>query len=718
MSEPDLLFSVEGMTCASCALRVERVLSRQPGVAKATVNFAAAEAIVTSTDGGLDAAQLEAAVSKIGYTIAVHQPTQATTSIEQRFSAEARRQLANLIPAALLTIPVAMLGMLGEMTKAKEWWAFLLSAPVVFVFGRQFHQGALTRARAMTANMDTLISLGTLAAFGYSAWARLADRPTFFEVSAIIVTFILLGRYLEARAKGKAGNAISALLELGAKQARLLRGGEEVMVPVEQVRPGDRIVVKPGEKIPTDGVVREGHSSIDESMLTGESVPVDKDVGDQVFGATINQQGRLEVEVTRVGADTALARIAAMVEAAQATKAPIQALADRVSAVFVPIVIGIATITFLGWLMAGGDAGEAVRNGVAVLIIACPCALGLATPTAILVGSGRGAELGVFYKNAEVFEAARDINTVLFDKTGTITRGAMTLDRFYAPGDDYHFLTLVGSLEAASTHPIGRAVALGVEERDIELKPVQDFVNLAGQGVKGTVEGTQLGVGKPKLMADLGYLIPEAMYEIAAGYEQDALTAFFAGWDGGVKGVLGVSDVPRTTAGMAIQRLHGMGLEVAMLTGDNLRSAQAIARQVGIDRVFAELMPADKVEAIRLLQQAGTRVALVGDGINDAPALTQADLGLAVGTGTDVAVEAGDVVLMSGDPGLVVTALVVAQRTYRSIRQNLFWAFAYNSAAIPLAAFGFLTPELAAGAMALSSVSVVANSLRLRRLRP
>ena len=718
MSEPGLLFSVEGMTCASCALRVERVLSQQPGVARATVNFAAAEASVSSADGLLDPTQLEAAVRKIGYTIAVREPSQITDSIEQRFSAEARRQLGNLIPAVLLTIPVALLGMIGEMTRPKEWWALVLSAPVVFVLGRQFHQGAFKRARARSASMDTLISLGTLAAFGYSAWARLADRPTFFEVSAIIVTFILLGRYLEARAKGQAGNAISALLALGAKQARLLRGGEETMVPLEQVRPGDRVVVKPGEKIPTDGVVRVGASSIDESMLTGESTPVDKGAGDQVFGATINQQGRLEVEVTRVGGDTALAQIANMVEAAQATRAPIQALADRVSAVFVPIVIGIAIVTLLGWLVAGGEVGEAVRNAVAVLIIACPCALGLATPTAILVGSGRGAQLGVFYKNAELFEAAHNINAVLFDKTGTITRGAMTLDRFHASGDQTRFLTLVGSLEAASSHPIGRAVTLGVEERDIELKPVEDFVNLAGLGVKGRVEGTQLAVGKPKLMADLGYLVPERMHEIAGDYEEDALTAFFAGWDGEVQGVLGVSDVPRTTAAGAIDRLHGMGLEIAMVTGDNPRSAQAVARQVGIEKVFAELLPAEKVEAVRRLQQAGTRVALVGDGINDGPALTQADLGLAVGTGTEVAVEAGDVVLMSGDPRLVVTALVVAQRTYRSIRHNLFWAFVYNTAAIPLAAFGLLTPQLAAGAMALSSVSVVANSLRLRSLRP
>jgi len=718
VSEPGLLFSVEGMTCASCALRVERVLSQQPGVARATVNFAAAEASVSSADGLLDPTQLEAAVRKIGYTIAVREPSQITDSIEQRFSAEARRQLGNLIPAVLLTIPVALLGMIGEMTRPKEWWALVLSAPVVFVLGRQFHQGAFKRARARSASMDTLISLGTLAAFGYSAWARLADRPTFFEVSAIIVTFILLGRYLEARAKGQAGNAISALLALGAKQARLLRGGEETMVPLEQVRPGDRVVVKPGEKIPTDGVVRVGASSIDESMLTGESTPVDKGAGDQVFGATINQQGRLEVEVTRVGGDTALAQIANMVEAAQATRAPIQALADRVSAVFVPIVIGIAIVTLLGWLVAGGEVGEAVRNAVAVLIIACPCALGLATPTAILVGSGRGAQLGVFYKNAELFEAAHNINAVLFDKTGTITRGAMTLDRFHASGDQTRFLTLVGSLEAASSHPIGRAVTLGVEERDIELKPVEDFVNLAGLGVKGRVEGTQLAVGKPKLMADLGYLVPERMHEIAGDYEEDALTAFFAGWDGEVQGVLGVSDVPRTTAAGAIDRLHGMGLEIAMVTGDNPRSAQAVARQVGIEKVFAELLPAEKVEAVRRLQQAGTQVALVGDGINDGPALTQADLGLAVGTGTEVAVEAGDVVLMSGDPRLVVTALVVAQRTYRSIRHNLFWAFVYNTAAIPLAAFGLLTPQLAAGAMALSSVSVVANSLRLRSLRP
>ncbi len=716
-SGESLTFQVDGMTCAACAARIERVLSKQEGVDTAVVNFAGAEARVRVGDS-VDPHALEAAVEKIGYHLTVVSEGEERQSLAARYSEEERSQWRLFWWAAAFTAPLMLLAMAGPMdalwSRLVQW---MLATPVVFVAGFQFHRVAVKQLRSFGASMDTLISLGTTVAYGYSVWAIFAGGDVFFETAGMITTLILLGRSFEARAKGRASNAIASLLELGAKQATVIRAGVETTVAVDRLVPGDRMVVRPGEKIPTDGVIVEGRSSLDESMLTGESVPVDKEPGDEVFGATINQQGRLIVEARRIGADTALAQIVRLVEDAQASKAPVQRLADRVSAVFVPIVIGIAVITAAVWLALGNDFSEALTAAVAVLIIACPCALGLATPTAIMVGSARGAELGVLFKGAEVFERSRSIDTVMFDKTGTLTTGVMTVTDFDADGDPTEFLRRVGSVEAGSEHPIGRAVALGVEQRDIELQAASEVEAIAGYGVIGTVAGVEVLVGKAKLAADRGLSIPDRWLDRLADLEEEGKTAFVAGWDGEVRGVIAVADTLRPSAAQSVSTLHSMGVTTAMITGDNRRTAESIAAQVGIDQVLAEVLPGDKAGEVARMQAAGAIVAFVGDGVNDAPALTKADLGMAVGTGTDVAIEAGDVVLMSGNPELAATAMTLARRTFRTIKENLFWAFFYNVAAIPLAAAGLLDPMIAAGAMAFSSVSVVTNSLRLRRFR-
>src|SRR3990172_1168619 len=635
-----LIFDVEGMTCASCAVRGERVLNKQEGGEAAVVNCAGSEARVLGRPD-LDLNRLTDAVEKIGYQIHLVDEEEERTSVVERYGEEVRFQWRNFLAAALLTLPVIILAMTGSDARSSLIVQWILVTPVEFIFGWQFHQAALKRLRSFGANMDTLVSIGTLAAYGYSVWAFFNSQPAFFETAGAIITLILLGRFFEARAKGRASAAITKLLELGAKQARVVRNGESMMIPIEEVRVGDAMLVKPGEKIPTDGTIEDGRSSLDESMLTGESVPVDKRPGDTVYGATVNQQGLLTIRAGRVGSDTALAQIVHLVEEAQASKAPVQKLADRISGVFVPIVMLIALVTFGSWFLITGDGARALIPAVAVLIIACPCALGLATPTAIMVGSGRGAELGVIFKGAQIFERSRGIETILFDKTGTLTRGMMSLSDIRTEEDERRFLYLAGTVEAASEHPVARAVALGAEERDIVLGTTVDFENFVGLSVRGTVDGGRGVVGKAKLLADQGLLISDRHLDEAARLETEGRTVFLVGWGTEARGVLAVADTLRATARPAVAALKELGVEVAMITGDNHRTAASIAAEIGIDHFVAEVMPGEKADQVRRFQEQGKMVAFVGDGINDAPALTQADLGMAIGTGTDIAIEAG-----------------------------------------------------------------------------
>ncbi|MFP3915099.1 MAG: heavy metal translocating P-type ATPase [Actinomycetota bacterium] len=712
---PEVLsFDVEGMTCASCASRVERILSRQEGVDAATVNLAGRSATVRVGEHA-DPHALEEAVRAIGYELSLRSEDEPRRSLTETYRSESRTQWRRFWVAVALSAPLMALAMLGPEAAWSKLAQWALATPVVLWAGAPFHRTAFKQLRSRTVGMDTLISMGSLIAYVYSVWGVFNAAPPFFETAAMIVTLITLGRALEAGAKGRASTAIQRLAELGAREATILVDGTERRIEASRLVPGDRMVIRPGEKIPTDGVIREGRSSIDESMLTGESLPVDRSPGDDVFGATVNQQGRLVVEATRVGSDTALAQIVQLVEEAQSRKAPVQRLADRISAIFVPTVIAIAAVTAGAWLAWSGDPTQAMRAAVAVLIIACPCALGLATPTAIMVGSGRGAELGVLFKNPDVFEAAHDIDMVLFDKTGTLTTGVMSLTDIETDAPQERFLYLVASVEGASGHPIGRAVADGAEARGATLSQEVEVESFAGLGVVGTVDGVTVAVGKEKLLADRGLLVADRWHQALQRLEEEGKTAFLAGWDGEVQGVIGVADTVRPASAAAISRLAAHSIGTVLVTGDNRRTAERIAADLGIEQVVAEVLPGDKAAEVARFQDGGATVAFVGDGVNDAPALTTADLGVAVGSGTDVAREAGGVVLMSSDPRLVHVAIDLARSTFRVIRQNLFWAFAYNVAAIPLAAVGLLDPMLAAAAMAFSSVSVVTNSLRLRR---
>ncbi|MCP2257776.1 Cu+-exporting ATPase [Streptoalloteichus tenebrarius] len=732
--------AIGGMTCASCAARVERKLNKMDGVT-ATVNFATEKARV-SFPKGMDPGELVATVESAGYTATpkVDEPAGGAEPAEAEED-PTRALRTRLLISAALSVPVIVLAMVPALQFTYwQWLSLTLAAPVILWGAWPFHRAAWVNLRHGAATMDTLISMGTLAAFLWSLYALFlgsAGRPgmrhgfdltvqrmsgdgnIYLEVAAGVTTFILAGRYFEARSKRRAGAALRALLELGAKDVAVLRDGREQRVPVDQLRVGDRFVVRPGEKIATDGVVEEGGSAVDLSMLTGESVPVEVGPGDEVVGATVNAGGRLVVLATRIGADTRLAQMARLVEDAQNGKAEIQRLADRVSAVFVPVVIALAVGTLGFWLGGGAPAATAFTAAVAVLIIACPCALGLATPTALLVGTGRGAQLGILIKGPEVLESTRRVDTVVLDKTGTVTTGQMALvDVVADPSTDAEtVLRLAGALEHASEHPIARAIAEGAAERVGELPGVAEFGNVEGLGVQGVVDGHAVVVGRAALLEQWSLRLPDALTAAKDAAEAEGRTAVLVGWDGAARGVLVVADTVKPTSAEAVRQLRALGLTPVLLTGDNEAVARSVAATVGIDEVIAEVLPADKVDVVKRLQSEGRVVAMVGDGVNDAAALAQADLGLAMGTGTDVAIEASDLTLVRGDLRAAVDAIRLSRRTLATIKGNLFWAFAYNVAALPLAATGLLNPMIAGAAMAFSSVFVVTNSLRLRGFR-
>jgi P-type Cu+ transporter len=734
---------VTGMTCASCANRIERKLNRLDGVS-ATVNFATEKAAVDYDPTIARAEDVLGAVEAAGYQAVLPAPEPAADgAADERHepSDEAAALRRRLVISAVLSFPVLLLAMVPALQFDNwQWLSLQLATPVVVWGAWPFHRAAWQNAKHATATMDTLISVGVLAAWLWSVYALfLGDAgmtgtrmpfelvpergagvsEIYLEVASVVTTLILLGRFFEARAKRRASAALRALLELGAKDVAVLdEQGRETRVPVEQLRVGQRFVVRPGEKLATDGVVEEGSSAIDMSMLTGESVPVEVQPGSEVAGATVNAGGRLVVRATKVGADTALAQIAKLVTAAQAGKAPVQRLADRVSGVFVPIVIALALATLGFWLATGESASFAFTAAVAVLIIACPCALGLATPTALMVGTGRGAQLGLLIKGPEVLESTRRVDTIVLDKTGTVTTGRMSVAEV-ALADGVNrtdALRLVGALENASEHPIAQAIARAAAAEG-ELPAVERFTNREGLGVEGVVEGHTLIVGRPALLATRALHLRAELDSARRAAEAKGQTAIAASWDGEARAVFVVADTIKPSSAEAVAQLKALGLRPVLLTGDNQTTANAVAGELGIDEVIAEVLPADKVEVVKRLQDEGRVVAMVGDGVNDAPALAQADLGLAIGTGTDVAIEASDLTLVSGDLRAAAAAIRLSRATLRTIKQTLAWAFGYNIAAVPLAAAGLLNPVIAGLAMAFSSVSVVANALRLRRFR-
>jgi P-type Cu+ transporter len=727
-------FDIIGMTCAACATRIEKGLNKIEGVTKATVNLALETATVEYTPSQVNVQDIIKKVEKIGYEATLKQD-QTADSPDHRLK-EIEKQQGKFIFSFILSFPLlwAMVShfeftswiFLPDMLM-NPWVQLALATPVQFVVGKQFYVGAYKALRNGSANMDVLVALGTSAAYFYSLYLSIMSLTTgehmvelYFETSAVLITLILLGKLFEAKAKGRSSEAIKKLMGLQAKTATVLRDGIELEISLEEVVVGDIIYVKPGEKVPVDGEIIEGRSALDESMLTGESVPVDKTVGDPVIGATINKNGFLKIKATKVGSDTALAQIIKVVEEAQGSKAPIQRLADQISGVFVPIVVGIAVVTFLVWFIwvNPGDFAEALEKMIAVLVIACPCALGLATPTSIMAGSGRAAEAGVLFKGGEHLEMTHRITTVVLDKTGTVTNGKPVLTDVVVTGtlDEVTFLQFVGSAEKQSEHPLAEAIVSGIKEKGIELLDAAEFEAIPGYGIRAAVNSRELLIGTRKLMEKYAVAYDNTGKKMEE-LEESGKTAMLVAIDGNFAGIVAVADTVKETSKAAIKKLKDMGLEVIMMTGDNIRTANAIAKEVGVDAVIAEVLPEGKATEVKKLQEQGKRVAMVGDGINDAPALAIADIGMAIGTGTDVAMEAADITLMRGDLTSIADAIFMSKKTIQNIKQNLFWAFGYNTLGIPIAAIGFLAPWLAGAAMAFSSVSVVLNALRLQRVR-
>ena len=727
-------FDISGMTCAACATKIEKGINKMDGVSSANVNFALETISVTYNDKEVQPSDMVAKVKKLGYELMPKEDGQKKIDHKQ---AEIRKQTKKFIFSAILTLPllwtmVAHFSFLSFIYLPdifmNPWFQLVLATPVQFIIGAQFYKGAYTSLKNKSANMDVLVALGTSAAYFYSLylsfeWMRagsVGEPELYFEASAVIITLILLGKLFEVRAKGKTSQAIQKLLDLQAKTARVVREGEEQEIPVEEVLAGDVVIVRPGEKIPVDGEIIEGQSAIDESMLTGESIPIDKIPGDTVIGATINKNGALQINATKVGKDTALAQIVKVVEEAQGSKADIQRLADKISGVFVPVVVLIAVITFLVWyfIVTPGDFRSSLIPTISILVIACPCALGLATPTSIMAGSGRAAENGMLFKGGEHLENTQSIDTVVLDKTGTVTKGEPTLtDVVAADGfNEIDVLQLVGTAESQSEHPLAQAIVQGVKEKEISLLEADSFEALPGYGIAAEINQQEIFVGTRKLMREQNITITNETEATMEELEQNGKTAMLIAVEGSLAGVIAVADTVKETSEEAISRMHQLGLEVIMLTGDNERTADAIAKQVEIDRVIAEVLPDQKSDEIKKLQSQGKKVAMVGDGINDAPALAMADIGMAVGTGTDIAIEAADITLMRGDLNSVADAVIMSKKTIRNIKENLFFAFIYNTIGIPVAALGLLAPWVAGAAMAFSSVSVVLNALRLQRV--
>lgn len=726
-------FSITGMTCAACSSRIERGLNKMEGITKANVNLALETATVEFNPSTVAVNDIIKKVEKLGYGASVKADRQE--EVEDYREREIEKQKGKFIFSVILSLPL-LWAMVGHFSFTQwmyvpdmflnPWVQLALATPVQFVIGKQFYVGAYKALRNGSANMDVLVALGTSAAYFYSLYLSIASIGTnahmvelYYETSAILITLIILGKLFEARAKGRSSEAIKKLMGLQAKTATVVRDGAELEIPLEDVLVGDVIYVKPGEKVPVDGEIIEGRSALDESMLTGESVPVDKTIGDTVIGATINKNGFLKIKATKVGRDTALSQIIKIVEEAQGSKAPIQRLADKISGIFVPIVVGIAIVTFLIWyfVVSPGEFAVALEKLIAVLVIACPCALGLATPTSIMAGSGRSAEFGILFKGGEHLELTHRVTTVVLDKTGTVTNGAPTLTDVIPVGiEENELLQIVGAAEKLSEHPLAEAIVEGIRDKGMEVANPDEFEAIPGYGVKAVVGGKAVFVGTRKLMAQENIDVASAIGTME-DMERNGKTAMLVAIDGAYAGLVAVADTIKPTSKEAVKRLQDMGLEVIMMTGDNQRTAEAIAKQAGITQVIAEVLPEGKADEVKQLQLQGKKVAMVGDGINDAPALAIADIGMAIGTGTDVAMEAADITLIRGDLNSIADAIFMSKKTIRNIRQNLFWAFGYNTVGIPIAALGFLAPWLAGAAMAFSSVSVVLNALRLQKIK-